>query len=36
MAQIETVLSYDDVLLLPAESAILSEEVDLYTRQTTG
>jgi len=36
MAQIETALSYDDVLLLPAESAVLPAEVDLKTRLTTG
>ena len=36
MAQIETALSYDDVLLLPAESAVLPAEVDLSTRLTTG
>ncbi|MDP6986334.1 MAG: IMP dehydrogenase [Candidatus Thalassarchaeaceae archaeon] len=36
MAQIETALSYDDVLLLPAESAVLPAEVDLTTRLTTG
>ena len=36
MAQIETALSYDDVLLLPAESAVLPAEVDLGTRLTTG
>ena len=35
MAQIETALSYDDVLLLPAESAVLPAEVDLSTRLTT-
>ncbi len=35
MAQIETALSYDDVLLLPAESAVLPAEVDLTTRLTT-
>ncbi|MEE2629891.1 MAG: IMP dehydrogenase [Candidatus Thermoplasmatota archaeon] len=36
MAQIDTALSYDDVLLLPAESAVLPAEVDLTTRLTTG
>ena len=36
MAQIETALSYDDVLLLPAESAVLPAEVELSTRLTTG
>jgi IMP dehydrogenase len=36
MTQIETALSYDDVLLLPAESAVLPAEVDLTTRLTTG
>ena len=35
-AQIETALSYDDVLLPPAESAVLPAEVDLSTRLTTG
>jgi len=35
MATIETALSYDDVLLLPAESAVLPAEVDLSTRLTT-
>ena len=35
MARIETALSYDDVLLLPAESAVLPAEVDLETRLTT-
>lgn len=34
MAQIETALSYDDVLLLPAESAVLPAEVSLNTRLT--
>ncbi|MAH98327.1 MAG: IMP dehydrogenase [Euryarchaeota archaeon] len=34
MAQIETALSYDDVLLLPAESAVLPAEVSLKTRLT--
>ena len=35
MATTETALSYDDVLLLPAESAVLPAEVDLSTRLTT-
>ena len=35
MAATETALSYDDVLLLPAESAVLPAEVDLSTRLTT-
>jgi len=36
MAHIESALSYDDVLLLPAESAVLPAGVDLSTRLTTG
>jgi IMP dehydrogenase len=35
MAQLETALSYDDVLLLPAESAVLPAEVDLSAKLTT-
>ena len=35
MAQLETALSYDDVLLLPAESAVLPVEVDLSAKLTT-
>ena len=33
---ISEALSYDDVLLLPAESAVLPAEVDLSSRLTTG